>query len=86
MAYVVAQVGGNQLGLLFIAASSVFVSLGVALASSWKLTLVNLLFFPFLFAAGIAHGKNIKGSAETMMDTADKGGKVCDQKSIFYIY
>ncbi|KAK2159081.1 hypothetical protein NP493_1733g00026 [Ridgeia piscesae] len=78
-ASIVRGVGGNQLGLLFIAASSLFVSLGVALTSSWKLTLVNLLFFPFLFAAGIVYGKNIKGSAQRMMDTADKGGKIASE-------
>ena len=71
------------MGLVGIAVSSLIVSLGVALAASWKLTAVNLVFIPFLIAAGFAYGKDIKGSAQRNMRTAEQGGKVGDRKSIF---
>ncbi|KAK2168081.1 hypothetical protein NP493_1245g00033 [Ridgeia piscesae] len=78
-ATIVKRVGGNQLGLVAIAVSSLIVSLGVALAASWKLTIANLVFIPFLIAAGFAYGKDIKGSAQRNMDTAEQGGKIASE-------
>ena len=79
----VQQAGGNQLGLMVLAASSLIVALVVAFVASWKLCLAVLVFLPFLFAAGFAHGRDIKGSAERAMESADQGGKVGHRKWIF---
>ena len=80
--YFVGQVGGNQLGVVAISGSSLVVSLGVALFASWKLTIVNFLFVPFVIVAGYVNNKNIKESAARTMATEEQGVKVCHRKML----
>ncbi|KAI0217659.1 ATP-dependent translocase ABCB1 [Lamellibrachia satsuma] len=78
-ATIVRGVSGTQLGNVFLAASSILVSLLVAFLSSWKLSVVILLFIPILIAAGFAHGKDVRGSAQRSMRAAELGGKVASE-------
>lgn len=47
------KISGTQLGVMVEATCLVVVSLAIACTYSWKLTLVNLAFFPFLILASI---------------------------------
>ncbi|KAI0240732.1 ATP-dependent translocase ABCB1 [Lamellibrachia satsuma] len=78
-ATIVRGAGGNQLGLMVLAASSLVVAFVVAFVASWKLCLAVLVFLPFLFAAGLAHGRDIKGSAERAIESAEQGGKIASE-------
>ncbi|KAI0228610.1 ATP-dependent translocase ABCB1, partial [Lamellibrachia satsuma] len=78
-ATIVRGAGGNQLGLMVLAASSLIVALVIAFVASWKLCLAVLVFLPFLFAAGSAHGRDMKGSAERAIESADQGGKIASE-------
>ncbi|KAI0233433.1 ATP-dependent translocase ABCB1 [Lamellibrachia satsuma] len=78
-ATIVRGVSGTQLGNVFLTASSLLVSLLVAFLSSWKLSLVVLLFIPFFVAAGIARGKDVQGSAQRSMRAAEQGGKIASE-------
>ncbi len=47
------KISGTQLGVIVEAITLVLVSLSIACSFSWKLTLVNLAFFPFLVLASV---------------------------------
>ena len=79
----VPQVGGTQLGLIVLAVSSLLIALAIAFASSWKLTLVILLFIPFVMGAGFIYGRNLQGSAKRMTAAVEEGDKVCDGSRMF---
>jgi len=70
------------LGLVATSASRFFVSLGVAIVASWKLTVVNFLFIPFLIAAVYVNNKNVKENAARTINTEEQGVKVCDRQMI----
>ncbi|KAK2159078.1 hypothetical protein NP493_1733g00018 [Ridgeia piscesae] len=78
-ATIVKAIGGNQLGLVATSASSVFVSLGVAIVASWKLTVVNFLFIPFLIAAVYVNNKNVKENAARTINTEEQGVKIASE-------
>ncbi|KAL5962749.1 Phosphatidylcholine translocator ABCB4 [Taenia solium] len=56
------KISGTQLGVIVEASCLVIVSLAIACTYSWKLTLVNLAFFPFLILASILQLKDLSGS------------------------
>ncbi|KAL5112910.1 ATP-dependent translocase ABCB1 [Taenia crassiceps] len=56
------KISGTQLGVMVEATCLVIVSLAIACTYSWKLTLVNLAFFPFLILASILQLKDLSGS------------------------
>ena len=79
----VEQVASGQMGLMIYSASSLVLALGLSFVSSWKLTLVDMVFVPLLLAAGYAIGKTVKGSAKRFMDMTEHGEKVGHRKLIF---
>ncbi|VDL59799.1 unnamed protein product [Hymenolepis diminuta] len=56
------KISGTQLGVMLEATCLVIVSLAIACKYSWKLTLVNLAFFPFLVLASILQLKDFSSS------------------------
>ncbi|KAH9286837.1 Multidrug resistance protein 1A [Echinococcus granulosus] len=56
------KISGTQLGVMVEATCLVIVSLVIACSYSWKVTLVNLAFFPFLILASILQLKDLSGS------------------------
>ncbi|KAM7540234.1 hypothetical protein Aperf_G00000040605 [Anoplocephala perfoliata] len=56
------KTSGTQLGVMVEASCLVIVPLAIAYKFSWKLTLINLAFFPFLILASILQLKDLSGS------------------------
>uniref|UniRef100_A0A5K3EP83 ABC transporter domain-containing protein n=1 Tax=Mesocestoides corti TaxID=53468 RepID=A0A5K3EP83_MESCO len=58
------KISGSQLGVMVEAACLVIVSLAIAANFNWKVTLVNLAFFPFLVLASILQLKDLSASEQ----------------------
>ncbi|KAM7540742.1 hypothetical protein Aperf_G00000040567 [Anoplocephala perfoliata] len=55
------KISGTHLGVMVEACSLVIASIAIACSYSWRLTLVNLAFFPFLILASILQLKDLSG-------------------------
>ena len=70
------KISGTQLGLMLQAVAAFSFAIIISLISSWKLTMVVVLFLPLLFTAGITHGRNMKGAHAERASHAESGSKV----------
>jgi len=72
----VLQATGNKIGTVLEAISTILSALIIAFISSWKLTMVMMALMPLMMAAGIIHGRILKGFSKGDKSAMEEAGKV----------